>query len=614
MWTSNQTAIGRLLAVGLLAGQPVAVGANPRPGTTVAPQPGPLNWGALRAVQALEPAWSPNRIDPQEGFLAYVEEPQSDTAPIVTETAPTDPGQRCSVWGLQANHWLGFFPAKACAWPRTWQGQPGFPSVGPGLKQPLRSPDGALEAVWEGAQLSIRKAGEQTVSARYAPRCPPKPCPPLQVVRWAPDGQQLALAHENQPLAVLWDVRTGQTVAKLPFAGGGKLMGQLLAFGSNSIVAVSVGVTYARTSDESTRYAVSVARYSRSGAALPTNLDLRNPDHDEGSVWSLDPNGRFLFREGAVAPGSFGIRGFDLSSGRELAGFATTEGPRRTAPAKTEGRWYPGARPLYETLEAQTGEGAGATSYHVWRIHTGSTAEELWATDDAPSSPPPDPCRPRRVAADGRSLIAAPSAESYNSCDKHQVDPSGRWEAAGKDRLVRVSDRTELIVPARRNRCTQTADGIYNCLATGRSLLFLAGEDPRHLVMLRGDQLMPLLFRPSLLADYVSGAPLQPAKDTPIGRPPTLELVNTDHAPSLVRLRLRGAGVDQGQGMLRIFGDRLTEQGQPRPLADSVITEVEIPAPTKGCPTLSVYYCNPGRHVCSLPVEAKSCSPGAPGG
>ena len=270
-------------------------------------------------------------------------------------------------------------------------------------------------------------------------------------------------------------------------------------------------------------------------------------------------------------------------------------------------------RPLYETLETKTYHEGGTKEYRVWQLHTGTKAEDFYVSDMQLGNPSPAPCRPRVVDADGRSLIPAPPGETYNSCEKHKTEPSGRMEAVGKDRLVRLRDHTELIVPDRPGRCLQTADGVYSCLSTGRSLLFLAGDDPNHLVTLRGDQLMSLLLRPLLAVDFSSGAPVSPAKDTPIGRAPTLELLHTDYAPALLRLRLHGHGVEPAQGALRIFGGDLTELGPPRPLVDELITEVELPVPGDRCPKLSVYYCNLGGHVCSLPIEVASCAPGARG-
>lgn len=266
---------------------------------------------------------------------------------------------------------------------------------------------------------------------------------------------------------------------------------------------------------------------------------------------ALDANVRFLFRWGNGDGGESFFLGLDLRTGKEIFQYrhpAISEwdlhGP------VTENPWYPGPVPIYETLEFYRREDQ-KKEYRAWHTYVGPSAAKLYSESVKLAAPPPEPCRPRRVAADGKQLIAASPGERYDSCAAHATDPSGLLAGIGKNRLRRVRDHLDLIVPDHPGGCAATSHGLHNCLDRLRAEHYLTGANPRRMVALRGDQLLPLLLRPALVSQFLDGAPLTlPAVKTIIDSPPTLERVPSVDTLPILRILLRAQGTAVGDGLM----------------------------------------------------------------
>ena len=92
-----------------------------------------------------------------------------------------------------------------------------------------------------------------------------------------------------------------------------------------------------------------------------------------------------------------------------------------------------------------------------------------------------------------------------------------------KDEIQRVDDGVRLRVGPR--GCLTTDTGYYSCLPVAAERRYVIGTDPLRSILLRGDQLAPLFYRPELLTEYLDGQPLAaPAKEMVLGLPPELRV------------------------------------------------------------------------------------------
>jgi hypothetical protein len=353
---------------------------------------------------------------------------------------------------------------------------------------------------------------------------------------------------------------------------------------------------------------------------------------------ALDPLGRFLFLVGYEVRNETHVWSLDLRTG--LPGPLAQDNNPGSRAQEPEGeflqsRWLPPPALVWETVEAQRkSESRAIVGYAAWRLSLGATSTEtrlVRAKVPKPSATGAGPatCLPKKPLpsrGDGPASTAAP-------CEQ---EPSGRFRGIDKQSVARVADNVVLTVDT---QGCQYAGGAYSSVACGRKLHFRyqlppeqaakPGEqvhigayteaenlgDPHDITLIRGDQLLPVLLRPSLAADFFSGRPLLPDAKQVLGRPPELLLLRDDSAAKSATRRLWLYARDGGDGVggLRAFfqDHELTLPAQAA-LVSNRPRQLELALPANECGTLALYSCNRSGKICSLPVELPHCLKPAP--
>jgi len=566
--------------------------------------------GALQLLTDRMMALPPDRFEPA-GRLFGIED-----------------GERCQVFRSDGTGYLGAYPVAACkAWPAALrlrgasldELQPREQAIEAGaVDLHLGSPRGSGEAVWRGAELQVW--GGSLPLSRYVPRCA-GPCRPLTAVAWSPDGEQLALAHNVDPRVLVIRARDGAVVRELPLAAGTAVLPGLLAWSPSGIVAVAGKVVTAEAervvelgSEEWTLQKKRVpplrAYFWPTEGRLAT---LAIDDVESGSnEVTLDPAGRYLFVSGSGRRAARSLEGYELRSGIERSFYfrSPESAPNPTRTETVRSAWLPGPHPLWETIEAHIPD-EGERTYTAWRFYTrpvldGPRLERIELGE------PPLRCESRRVLSDGRILAPADPSDSYDSCGRNALDPSGRLRGLARDEIQRVDDGVRLQAGPR--GCVTTDTGFYSCLLLASEQRYVVGTDPLHVLMLRGDQLAPLFFRPELLTEYLQGQPLAaPSKDLVLGLPPALRLERIapgGTAGGSPEVTIDVADGGSGIGQLQLYRD-----GEPLGPATTVRAGrqvVQLPQLGRSCHELRAYVCNWTGRLCSPAVTIAPCKTGSP--
>jgi hypothetical protein len=567
--------------------------------------PGEVTLGALQLLTDRTMTAAPDRFAPSGALFGVTS------------------GDLCQVFRPEGGLFMGEYPSAACAvWPAAVRKggaslrelQPRYEVQAAGTPDTrVPAPVGGREAVWHANSLTVWAGGKPV--SRYLGMCG-KPCGAIAAVAWSPDGERLAIAHSGDSRLVFLSARDGVLERELPLAAGFAVVPGLLAWSPSSIVAVTGPLqrdeqTAEFGSEEWTLHRKTtppLRLYVWPNQGRPANLPLDDLDSASNAL-SLDPAGRFLFNSGSGPHDSMTVEGYDLRSGIERAFYYRSAADPVQAAVRNEtasGVWLPGRYPLWETVEAHIPE-EGAPTYTVWRLYTrpdldGPRLERI----DLPS-PPPAHCESRRVLPDGRTVMPAESSETYDSCGRNAMDPTGRLRGVGRDKLQRVEDGLQLQVGAR--GCLSTDSGFYSCLDVAAERRYVVGSDPLRALLLHGDQLAPLLLRPQLLTEYLQGDTLAaPSKDTLLGVPPRLHLEVVRPSPEVsTKAQIVVDITDEGSGIgpLRLYRD-----GLPIGLPISVHSgrqEVDLPQLDRSCRELRAYACNATGYLCSPAVTIAPC-------
>ncbi len=536
-------------------------------------------------------------------------------------------GERCQVFRTEGGVYLGEYPLPVCTvWPEgrrisapsMAELKPREQAVDPNAGDSrLPSPTGKNEAVWRGAELQVW-AGSQPLS-RYVPRCT-GPCRPIVAVAWSPDGEQLALAHNADPRVLVLRARDGAIARELALIPGAAVLPGLLAWGPSSLVAV--GGMVANPSDdqvielgaeETTPVKKKVAPlrafvWANQGRAATLPID---DVENRSNALTLDPGGRYLFLSSLGVHEAQTLEGYDLRSGFERSFYFHTAADLAQVPSHTEtvsSVWLPGRYPVWETVEVRIPE-EGERTYTAWRFYTRPELEgprlERIDLHDAP----PAKCESRRVLADGRTIGAADPRDTYDSCGRNALDPSGTLRGVAKDTIQRVDDGVRLQAGAR--GCLTTDTGYYSCLDLASEHRYVVGKDPLRLLMLRGDQVAHLLFRPQLLTDYLQGQPLSASpRDKVLGLPPQLRVTGVvpgSSTTTATEIIVETSDGGSGLGPLRLYRDGEL-LGLPTTLHEGRQT-VRLPL-SQSCRELHAYACNATGLMCSPGVTIAPCKSG----
>lgn len=610
-WLRRRGNRGALVGLALLA---LAGCPRPLPGRAVvtvpAVAPTEVTLGALQLLTERPMTLPPDRFEPS-GRLFGLED-----------------GERCLVFRSDGGGFAGEYPVAVCkAWPAALRQraaslselQPHEQAIEPGgADVHLASPKGLGEAVWRGAELQVW--GGSLPLSRYVPRCS-GPCRPIAAVAWSPDGELLAIAHNADPRVLIIRARDGASLRELRLSPGLSVLSGLLAWGPSGLVAVAGRLTpqgeepvIELGSEEWTltkKRVPPLRAYVWANQGRGVNLPIDDLERGSNAV-TLDPAGRYLFLSGSGDHQAQSLEGYELRNGAERAYYFRTASDPAQRPARTEtvrSAWLPGPFPLWETVEARVPE-EGERTYTAWRFYTrpgldGPRLERI----DLPE--PPLRCESRRVLPDGRLVGPADPNDTYDSCGRNALDPSGRLRALAKDEIQRVDDGVRLQAGPR--GCLSTDTGYYSCLFLAAERRYIVGRDPLHTLLVRGDQLAPLLYRPELLTEYLDGQPLAaPPSDMVLGLPPELRIDGVtpgpaDGAPPQVSLTATDGG--SGIGLLYLYrdGERL---GRPLPLRAGR-QRIALPQLNRSCRELRAYACNAAGHLCSPAVAIAPCKAGA---
>ncbi len=600
---------GVLVGLALLAG--CAGSRTSRTEVTVpAVDPAEVTLGALQPLTDRAMTQPPDRFEPS-GHLFGLED-----------------GERCQVYRTDNGGFAGDYPLAACrAWPAALRQraasfvelQPHEQALAPNATDVhLSSPKGSGEAVWRGAELQVW--GGSLPLSRYVPRCS-GPCRPIAAVAWSPDGELLAIAHNADPRVLIIRARDGAQLRELRLSPGLAVISGLLAWSTTGLVAVAGRVAaqgeepvielgseeWTLTKKKMPPLRAYVWVNQGRGATLPVD-DLET----SSNAVTLDPAGRYLFLSGTGDHQAQSLEGYDLRAGFERTFYFRTAADPAQSPTRTElvrSAWLPGPHPLWETIEARVPE-EGERTYTAWRFYTrpaldGPRLERI----DLPE--PPLRCESRRVLPDGRLLGPADPRDTYDSCGRNALDPSGRMRGLAKDEIQRVDDGVRLRVGPR--GCLTTDTGYYSCLPVAAERRYVIGTDPLRSILLRGDQLAPLFYRPELLTEYLDGQPLAaPAKEMVLGLPPELRVESivpgsADGAATLVNFFVK----DGGSGISSLY---LYREGEllvrPTPL-HAGRQRIALPQLGRSCRELRAYACNWVGHVCSPAAAIAPCKTGS---
>lgn len=578
--------------------------------TTPTVAPSEVTLGALQLLTPRTMAQPPDRFEPS-GRLFGLED-----------------GERCQVYRTDGGSFAGDYPIAACrAWPAALRQraatlselQPHEQAVEPNsVDLHLSSPKANGEAVWRGAELQVW-GGSQPLS-RYVPRCP-GPCRPIAAVAWSPDGELLAIAHNADPRLLIIRARDGANLRELRLSPGLSVLTGLLSWSSTGLVAVAGRVA---AQGEEPVVELGSEEWSLTKKRMPPlraylwvtqgrSSTLPIDDLESGSnAVTLDPSGRYLFLSGSGDHQAQSLEGYDLRAGFERTFYFRTAVDLGQGPVRTEvvrSAWLPGPFPLWETVEARIPEEKERT-YTAWRFYTrpvldGPRLERI----DLPELPPR--CESRRVLPDGRLVGPADPKDTYDSCGRNALDPSGRMRGLAKDEIQRVDDGVRLQAGPR--GCLSTDTGYYSCLFLAAERRYVVGSDPLHSILLHGDQLAPLFYRPELLTEYLDGQPLAaPARDVILGLPPELRIdsvVPGASAQEAAQVTLTVQDGGSGIGTLYLYRDGEL-LGRPMPMRAGR-QQIVLPQLGRSCRELRAYACNWVGHVCSRAAIIAPCKSGA---
>lgn len=548
------------------------------------------------------------------------------------------PDARCQVFRTEDNSFIGEYPAAACAsWPRSQRLKvTSLHDLQPKLSESKSladkggrqaSPDVSREAVWKGGELTVLAgAGTRTV-LRFTPRCTDT-CGPIVAVAWSPNAENLAVALHGEPRILIVRVRDGVVQQELPLREPDAVVPGTLAWGSGGPVAVAGQVLRPPDEREPGLGSEEARSPRRAGAPLrvyvwpegrpgPAPLALEDLARDQNEL-VLDPRGRYVFVHGKNEDGTQAVEGYELRGVLERIAFSHKERSRSKPDTRTEyqpSTWIPGPHPVWETIEvrittepAEEGDGViEKRAYTAWRLYTAPRLDGP-RLERIELDGPPGECRRRRVLPNGRTLVPGEEFDRYNSCVPNPLSPDGYLRGLQKDELQRVPDGVRLQVGAK--GCLYSDAGLYSCLGGAALRRYVVGTDPLRALFLTGDQLAPLLFRPTLLADFLEGRELpSPPGDQPLGLPPRLRIVQvepaTERQPAPV-VTLEADDGGSGVGNLRLYRDG-EQVGGPMPLhaGRQVLTLVPV---GNSCRELRVYACNALGFVCSQAVLMAPCS------
>lgn len=667
--------LGRLLSLRSKAETPADAGKAASPATGMPPTQAPLPPPAAAPASGTERPLTfadleeestealdrlPNLFSPSGRFVGYRSE---------QDVFAKADAYACRIYSLRTGRYAGTLSQKDCASfvrGRRLYGEAYQDLLTRGaslIEHPaagsMDSPDGRRIARWKDATLTLAtkqagNAADPKQEATYAPPCGTAPCPPIATAAWSPDARLVAIAHRGESRLLVLDARDAHVVHTLQLGEDDALLGDMLAFSPNRVVALA-GLRIPDGSDDAAIERLEAAR-NQSGRKLvqlvlfdlgeaakpatPRRIDPPRVDFDLGFGYILDPFGRILLTEGRGDRGSFELSSLDLATlepgpftARGSIGDnddihvkppSAEEGADRTVTLR-EGHWIPGPFPIWETQEDSEiliNETTRKTAVRAWRIYTGpdpsrvrSAVVEVKETTRAGESGEGPACQPRSVKPDGRTLIKASATEPYDSCKSSPIDPSGRFEGVGKQELKRKSDGAVLTILE--DGCATTPDKLYSCLHSARDRHFVYMPALEKDERLRADQLLPILYRPNLIADFLAGRPLgSPSPGLVIAEAPSLLVISAAlrGPPATAVLSLRVTGGQPVKRSLRAFQkEREVSPAYPLPASGEEPLRVELPLRielAKGaCSEIDLYVCDAIGNVCSQSEAIRLCAP-----
>lgn len=593
--------------------------------------PSEVTLGAMQLLTERSLPAAPDRFEPGGRLLAVFSSPGHPPGEA--------PEARCQIFRTEDNTFIGEYPRSACAsWPRGQRLKvTTLHDLQPKLSESealsrkegrLASPNVSREAVWRGSELTIlESAGTRTI-LRHTPRCA-ETCGPITALAWSPDSESVALALHGESKIRLLRVRDGAAIAELPLREPDAVVAGMLAWGVGGPVAVAGQALRPKDEREPGLGSEEARSPRRTGTPLrvyvfpdgrpgPAPLALEDLARDENEL-VLDPRGRYVFLHGRNEDGAQAVEGYELRGVLERIVFSRTDrkpGSRDTRTEYLPGTWIPGPHPVWETIEVristessdQSDDVIEKRAYTAWRLYTAPRLDGPRLERIELDGPPPEPCQRRRVLPNGRTLVPGEPSDRYNSCTPNPLSPDGYLRGLQKDELQRVPDSIRLQVGGK--GCLFSNTGLYSCLGGAAERRYVVGSDPLRALFLRGDQLAPLLFRPTLLADFLEGRELpSPPQDQPLGLPPRLRIVQVDPAsdrhPSpqvIIEADEGGSGV----GTLRLYRDG-EQLGAPLPLHLGR-QEVDLIPVGNSCREVRAYACNALGFVCSTAVLLAPCT------
>lgn len=538
----------------------------------------------------------------------------------------------CQVWRVDGNAYLGSYPALVCAaWPAGLRlTAPSLHELSPRARKVrpdaqtvrLPSPDGTREAVWTGAELTVRALPGGAELARYTPQCR-RGCPPIDAAAWSPDGAYLAVAHNGDAHVQIVRSRDGVVARVRALAPRESALAGTLLWGRVGLVTLARTLAPAEDAPapEFGSEEAQAPQRAREPGALRAYLwtSLESPastlvldDIELGdNTITLDPGGRFLFISGTGSRLEGSLVGYDLRRPSERIAYA--HGDRQAEPGEparvepVQATWLPGPHPVWETVEVRIPE-EGDRSYTAWRLYTAPQIEGPRLERIELREPPPEPCQKRRVQPDGRTVVPADGRETFDSCARYQIDPSAHLRGVSKSEIERTLDGRILKVGTR--GCLSTDTGYYSCFEQALGQRFAVGRDPQRALFLRGDQLLPVFFRPDLLADFMEQRDLAaPPRDQALGLPPRLRVLRFErpaYSGAATRAELEVQDGGSGIGQLRIYRDgELLGPGTPLGAGRQTVTLQSLGS---SCREVAMYACNAAGLLCSPAAPVSPCA------
>lgn len=571
----------------------------------------------------------------------------------------------CQLWDLQEQVYVGTVALKECeGWllsPCVQFDMDATISLGtsedksacnyiPQGERSRRSLSGAATAHWSGSALAIKRgSGSEAKDVKIKAGCSKDSCADVAAVAFSPDGKQLALARQLDTRIFIVDSDSGKLVKTLKLAPSEVVLPWLLGWGAHGLVAVigaraenyqpegetapAQPVPDAAQQEPAAEEAPAPAnqqpkqaaaalygdRIDRGYVALWRSLSAPKQErsltqsYGEGveGVLVMDPLGRFVFIMTSLrSSGTIGQL-FDVAENRSTRlKWQHTGDPMCEESQLGEGRWIPGAWPVWQTPET---EHANCTPvYGAWQIRT---APGVRGIVHAKLASELDTTAVRVVKDDGKTIAtlsgkaASEAAPDQSSAD---IDARGRWQGIGKNALRRLADREELTF--REPGCAQLASGVFDCpLGAFAQEVWLLGTDPLHAPIVRGEQVAHLYHHPGLVNDFFDGKPLAPGLPAAgsLGLPPRLEKSGVRYldgqAPSLeVTLLAHDGGSGVSSVRAWVGGVPLALE-KPLPLVAEQPTPVALSIPPSTCAQVSISVCNGAGYLCSRMVSVPFC-------